>query len=123
MERLLGLLASGRVDPTPMTTHTFDFDDIERAFEMMDNEEDGIIEPLIASVEPSCRARSARVHGVHAVAMPRPGKLRASREIFLGRRSCLWRRHARVAFGHGTCSLVPRLGSTSHRRIEERKTP
>jgi threonine dehydrogenase-like Zn-dependent dehydrogenase len=40
-------MTSGRIDPTPMTTHTFSFDDIDRAFEMMTTKEDGIIKPLI----------------------------------------------------------------------------
>jgi len=30
-----------------MTTHRFGFGDIERAFRMMENKEDGIIKPLI----------------------------------------------------------------------------
>ncbi|HTZ61047.1 MAG TPA: NAD(P)-dependent alcohol dehydrogenase [Thermoplasmata archaeon] len=47
MGRLLGFLESGRVDPTPMTTHEFRFAEIERAFQMMDRKEDGIIKPLI----------------------------------------------------------------------------
>lgn len=47
MGRLLRLLETGRVDPLPMTTHTFDFSDIERAFEMMDTKEDGMVKPLI----------------------------------------------------------------------------
>lgn len=47
MRRLLRLLETGRVDPTPMTTHTFAFDDLERAFRMMDTKENGIIKPLI----------------------------------------------------------------------------
>ncbi|SFB84576.1 Threonine dehydrogenase [Halobiforma haloterrestris] len=47
MERLLRLLENGRVDPTPMTTHEFAFDQIEEAFEMMDEKADGIIKPLI----------------------------------------------------------------------------
>jgi isopropanol dehydrogenase (NADP+) len=47
MERLLKFLASGRVDPTPMTTHEFPFAEIERAFRTMDRKEDGIIKPLI----------------------------------------------------------------------------
>lgn len=45
--RLLRLLQAGRVDPTPMTTHTFPFDEIETAFRMMDTKEDGMIKPLI----------------------------------------------------------------------------
>jgi threonine dehydrogenase-like Zn-dependent dehydrogenase len=47
LERLLLLLQQKRVDPTPMTTHTFPFEEMERAFEMMDQKRDGIIKPLI----------------------------------------------------------------------------
>lgn len=47
MKRLLGLIRAGRVDPTPMTTHRFGFDEIERAFHMMAEKEDGIIKPLV----------------------------------------------------------------------------
>jgi threonine dehydrogenase-like Zn-dependent dehydrogenase len=45
--RLLRLMDTGRVDPTPMTTHEFAFDDIEKAFEMMTTKADGMIKPLI----------------------------------------------------------------------------
>ncbi len=47
MERLLRVLESGRVDPTPMTTHTFSFDDMEHAFEVSDQKLDDVIKPLI----------------------------------------------------------------------------
>jgi threonine dehydrogenase-like Zn-dependent dehydrogenase len=47
ISRLLRLLDRGRVDPTKMTTHEFGFDEIEEAFEMMDEKSDGIIKPLI----------------------------------------------------------------------------
>ena len=47
MTRLMRLLGSGRIDPTPMTTHTFSFDDIGPAFELMTTKGDGIIKPLI----------------------------------------------------------------------------
>ncbi|HEX8035570.1 MAG TPA: NAD(P)-dependent alcohol dehydrogenase [Ktedonobacterales bacterium] len=47
MERLLRILEMKRVDPTAMTTHTFAFDDMERAFEVMDKKLDGVIKPLI----------------------------------------------------------------------------
>lgn len=47
MERLLRLLQGGRVDPTRLTTHTFRFHELERAFEMMERKLDGIIKPLI----------------------------------------------------------------------------
>jgi threonine dehydrogenase-like Zn-dependent dehydrogenase len=48
MGRLLRLLQTGRVDPTPMTTHRFGFGDVERAFQMMADKEDGILKPLIS---------------------------------------------------------------------------
>ena len=47
MERLLRLLERGRIDPTLLTTHRFRFDEMPRAFEMMDKKLDGIIKPLI----------------------------------------------------------------------------
>ncbi|MBO0887299.1 MAG: NAD(P)-dependent alcohol dehydrogenase [Acidimicrobiales bacterium] len=47
MERLLRVLESKRVDPTRMTTHTFSFDEMERAFEVSDRKLDNVIKPLI----------------------------------------------------------------------------
>ena len=47
MERLLRLLQGGRIDPTRLTTHTMRFEELERAFEMMERKLDGIIKPLI----------------------------------------------------------------------------
>lgn len=47
MERLLRLLQTGRVDPTLMTTHTFEFGALDKAFELMDKKLDGIMKPLI----------------------------------------------------------------------------
>ena len=47
MERLLRVLEMKRVDPTLMTTHTFTFDEMERAFEIMDTKLDGVLKPLI----------------------------------------------------------------------------
>jgi threonine dehydrogenase-like Zn-dependent dehydrogenase len=47
MERLMRLLETGRVDPTPLTTHEFGFDEVETAYRMMDTKEDGILKPLI----------------------------------------------------------------------------
>jgi threonine dehydrogenase-like Zn-dependent dehydrogenase len=47
MSRLIRLLHPGRIDPTPMTTHRFGFDQIEHAFELMTTKEDKIIKPLI----------------------------------------------------------------------------
>lgn len=40
-------LETARLDPTPRTTHTFAFEDVERAFHMTDTKEDGMIKPLI----------------------------------------------------------------------------
>lgn len=47
MSRLLRVLEMKRVDPTLMTTHTFPFDEMERAFEVMDKKLDGVLKPLI----------------------------------------------------------------------------
>ncbi|MCU4719266.1 NAD(P)-dependent alcohol dehydrogenase [Halapricum hydrolyticum] len=47
IRRLLRLLEQGKVDPTKMTTHEFDFEDIKEAFEMMEAKDDDIIKPLI----------------------------------------------------------------------------
>src|SRR6266705_3291686 len=47
MERLLRVLEMKRVDPTLMTTHTFPFDEMEKAFEIMDKKLDGVLKPLI----------------------------------------------------------------------------
>lgn len=47
MGRLMRLIRAGRVDPLPMTTHRFSFNDVERAFAMMTTKEDGMIKPLI----------------------------------------------------------------------------
>jgi isopropanol dehydrogenase (NADP+) len=47
MERLMRLLATGKVDPTPMTTHRMGIDQVEDAFEMMTHKRDGIVKPLI----------------------------------------------------------------------------
>lgn len=38
--------------PVSMTTHTFPFDQIERAFHMMETKEDDIIKPLIVFDQP-----------------------------------------------------------------------
>lgn len=47
MQRLFSLIATGRFDPTLMTTHTFNFDDVGTAFRMMEEKQDGMIKPLI----------------------------------------------------------------------------
>ncbi|RSN12664.1 alcohol dehydrogenase [Nonomuraea sp. WAC 01424] len=47
MERLLRVLRGGRLDPTPMTTHTFRFEEMERAFEVADKKLDDVVKVLI----------------------------------------------------------------------------
>ncbi|MEV5546321.1 NAD(P)-dependent alcohol dehydrogenase [Streptomyces sp. NPDC052309] len=47
MERLLRVLEAGMVDPSPMTTHEFAFDDMERAFEVSDKKLDDVVKVLI----------------------------------------------------------------------------
>lgn len=47
MRRLLGLISSGRVDPSPLTTHRFRFDEVGRALQLIETKEEGILKPLI----------------------------------------------------------------------------
>ncbi len=47
LERLLRVIQLGLVDPTPMTTHRFAFDEMPKAFEIMDRKLDGVLKPLI----------------------------------------------------------------------------
>lgn len=47
MERLLRLLRADEVDPAPMTTHEFAFDDTERTLEVPDKKLDGVVKVLI----------------------------------------------------------------------------
>jgi threonine dehydrogenase-like Zn-dependent dehydrogenase len=48
MERLLRVLETKRVDPTSMTTHTFRFEEMERAFEIADKKLEDVVKVLIA---------------------------------------------------------------------------
>jgi isopropanol dehydrogenase (NADP+) len=47
LERLLRVLQQGQLDPTKTTTHTFSFDEMPKAFEIMDRKLDGVLKPLI----------------------------------------------------------------------------
>jgi threonine dehydrogenase-like Zn-dependent dehydrogenase len=47
MERLMRLLLRKIVDPSALTTHTFRFDEMPRAFEVMDRKLDGVLKPLV----------------------------------------------------------------------------
>ena len=48
MDRLLRILEGKRVDPTPMTSHRFSFDEMPRAFEVMDHKLENVVKPLIS---------------------------------------------------------------------------
>jgi len=48
LERLLRLINVGKVDPKGMTTHQFDFENIEEGFRLMKTKEDDVIKPLIS---------------------------------------------------------------------------
>jgi isopropanol dehydrogenase (NADP+) len=47
MERLLRILRTERLDPSPMTTHEFAFDEMEQAFEVSDKKIDDVVKVLI----------------------------------------------------------------------------
>lgn len=47
MQRLLRLIDIKRVDPTKLTTHQFEFRELDHAFELMRTKDDNIIKPLI----------------------------------------------------------------------------
>jgi threonine dehydrogenase-like Zn-dependent dehydrogenase len=47
MERLLRVLEAKRIDPTEMTSHTFHFDDMERAFVVSDKKLDDVVKVLV----------------------------------------------------------------------------
>jgi isopropanol dehydrogenase (NADP+) len=47
MKRILRLLELGKVDPSPMTTHRFSFDEVGLAFRLMQTKADGVVKPLI----------------------------------------------------------------------------
>ncbi|MDB5350102.1 MAG: adh [Planctomycetota bacterium] len=47
MRRMLRLIEMGRVDPSPLTTHRFRFEEVGRALHLMETKEEGIIKPLI----------------------------------------------------------------------------
>lgn len=47
MERLLRVLETKRIDPTAMTSHTFRFDEMERAFEVADKKLEDVVKVLI----------------------------------------------------------------------------
>jgi isopropanol dehydrogenase (NADP+) len=61
IERLIRLLQTGRLDPTKMTTHTFEFGALDKAFEVMDKKLDGVMKPLSSS-DPRGRVKQLVAH-------------------------------------------------------------
>lgn len=47
MQQLMRLIQNGRIDPTRMTSHRFQFGEIDQAFRMMRDKVGGIVKPLI----------------------------------------------------------------------------
>ena len=47
MRRLMGVIASGRVDLRPMVTHRFKLDQIEEAYELFAHQRDGVLKVAI----------------------------------------------------------------------------
>lgn len=78
-ERMLWLIETERVDPTPLTTHRFKLDQLERALEMMKTKEDDILKPLIdLTWWLSRRATPGLLHGRRPWP-PRQARERAAR--------------------------------------------
>ena len=42
-EEILSLISAGKIDSTPLITHTFAFTDIEKAYDVFENRKDGVI--------------------------------------------------------------------------------
>ena len=49
MRRLMSVIQSGRVDLSPMVTHRFKLDDIEKAYELFGNQRDGVLKVAITT--------------------------------------------------------------------------
>ncbi len=47
MIQMMRLIENGKVDPTLLTSHKFPFDQVDKAFRLMETKEDGVIKPLI----------------------------------------------------------------------------
>jgi alcohol dehydrogenase len=47
MRRLMGVIASSRIDLRPMVTHTFKLDQIEEAYDLFANQRDGVLKVAI----------------------------------------------------------------------------
>jgi threonine dehydrogenase-like Zn-dependent dehydrogenase len=47
MRRLMRLVEAGRIDLTPLLTHTFSLDDIDRAYELFESRHDKVLKVAI----------------------------------------------------------------------------
>lgn len=47
MRRLMDVIASGRVDLTPLITHRYKLDDIENAYDLFSHQRDGVLKVAI----------------------------------------------------------------------------
>jgi threonine dehydrogenase-like Zn-dependent dehydrogenase len=65
MRRLMSMVATGRVDLTPLVTHHFALDDIHEAFELFSNQRDGVLK--VALYPEANRANASRLVAATAV--------------------------------------------------------
>ncbi len=65
MRRLMSMVATGRVDLTPLVTHHFALDDIHEAFELFSNQRDGVLK--VALYPDANRANASRLAAATAV--------------------------------------------------------
>jgi threonine dehydrogenase-like Zn-dependent dehydrogenase len=49
MRRLMAVVASGRVDLTPLVTHRFKLDQIEAAYDLFSHQRDGVLKVAITA--------------------------------------------------------------------------
>ena len=47
----LDLIAAGKLDTTPLITHTYDLKDIEAAYELFENRKDGVIKVAVKCIK------------------------------------------------------------------------
>jgi threonine dehydrogenase-like Zn-dependent dehydrogenase len=52
MRRLMEMIASGRVDLSPLVTHHFALDHIEEAFELFAHQRDGVLKVVLHPAMP-----------------------------------------------------------------------
>jgi L-iditol 2-dehydrogenase len=47
LQETLDLIANGRIDPKPMQTHSFDFENVQQAFEMVAGYKNGVVKAMV----------------------------------------------------------------------------